>query len=71
MNHKVVDIIIRSINGKWITVRAPFYEIAAKVRECTCEEDEIMLVSVDGMVLWCALGRDIPLDIEDIAGFFA
>lgn len=70
MDNKIVDIIIRDINGKWTTIHAPFYAVAAKVKECVCEE-EIMLISMDGMVLWCALGRDIPLSIEDITGFFA
>ena len=76
LDDQLVHILVRDCNGKRQTIS--FDNAAACVAELSsedqtvidCENDEILLVALGDMVLYCQLTGG-GLDVEDIVGFFA
>ena len=67
----IVNIYTRDINGNRIVHTAKFEEVTTYLDTAPIsEEDEILFVTVDGKVIYSALGADRPLTWGDITGFF-
>ena len=68
-----VKILLRDINGAWKELagsREDVYEELRVAVENACDEEEIMIVSVDGMMLFNSLTME-PISKEDLLGFLA
>ena len=69
-----VKILLRDINGAWKELAGSREEVYKKlcvdVVENASAEEEIMLVSVDGMMLFNSLTME-PISKEDLLGFLA
>ena len=68
----MINITIRNSNGKRIVIEGENESVIYKKinRFNITEEDEILLVSQDGMCLYSALGSDHSITIDDLTGFF-
>ena len=69
-----VTILLRDFNGKWWEISGNREEVYKELieevgKDCDAEE-EIMLVSVDGMMIYNSLSMD-PISFEDLVAFFA
>ena len=68
-----VKILLRDINGAWKELagsREDVYEELRVAVENACDEEEIMIVSVDGMMLFNSLTME-SISKEDLLGFLA
>ena len=66
---------IRDNNGsrtmRWFDKLEEFYDFVLEmVNSDIVDEEEIMLVTVDNAVIYCALGRE-PLDWSELLGYLA
>lgn len=69
-----VTILLRDFNGTWWEISGNREEVYKELieevsKDCDTEE-EIMLVSVDGMMIYNSLSMD-PISFEDLVAFFA
>lgn len=69
-----VTILLRDFNGTWWELAGSREEVYKELieevdKDCDAEE-EIMLVSVDGMMIYNSLSMD-PISFEDLVAFFA
>lgn len=68
----IYEVEVRDLNGKRRRLKGTGYDIVKILSEGgTLTEDEIMWVSVNGSVVWCALGSSEPVTAEDLVGFMA
>ena len=68
-----VKILLRDINGAWKELAGSREDVYEKLRvavENACDEEEIMIVSVDGMMLFNSLTME-SISKEDLLGFLA
>ena len=69
-----VKILLRDINGAWKELAGSREDVYEELRidavENACDEEEIMIVSVDGMMLFNSLTME-PISKEDLLGFLA
>ena len=69
-----VKILLRDINGAWKELAGSREDVYEELRidavENACDEEEIMIVSVDGMMLFNSLTME-SISKEDLLGFLA
>ena len=69
-----VKILLRDFNGSWRELAGSREDVYAELRvdavENACDEEEIMIVSVDGMMLFNSLTME-SISKEDLLGFLA
>lgn len=71
MKYEQIQITTRDTNGKRSIVDCNGRHAAMKYAQTLTDEDEILIVSQDGMCLYSALQSDNALTADDLTGFFA
>ena len=67
-----ISITVRDINGKRQVIEFSNHSsVVAWANEALSEDDEILLVTQDGVCIYSALGCDHTLSANDLTGFFA
>ena len=66
----MVEILIRDINGRKITIPLDWDDVCASINEYASEDEEILLITCNGTCIYSQLGND-PITWEDVSGFFA
>lgn len=64
----MIKILFRDING--IKTEIETHNVDRLIDIIT-DEDEILIVWYESQIVWCGLGKDCSLTVDDITGFFA
>lgn len=73
MDHGVVTIVTRDINGRRGFITGFWSEICSTIEgmKDNLEDDEILLITTGGTCIYSSLGRDSIITWDDVTGFFA